>query len=132
MRTLKEVYDAVEAGSAGVLEREGYCEYYSVSSNTDVSILTVPTGQSFVILKVCVTGAAEHWSLRLQRDPTDKILVLGGAVRVDAINSGNNSIMLDFPDRCVVVESGETIKLYNTNNTASLRCQMIGYFYDVP
>jgi hypothetical protein len=37
----------------------------------------------------------------------------------------------DFPDTCVVVNGGETLKVVNTSNYPAL-ATVIGYFYNVP
>jgi hypothetical protein len=37
----------------------------------------------------------------------------------------------DFPDRCVVVNAGETLKVVNDESSA-LKVMIVGYFHDVP
>ena len=37
----------------------------------------------------------------------------------------------DFPDRCVVVNAGETLTATNTNTNVQLTMTLVGYYYDV-
>jgi hypothetical protein len=40
--------------------------------------------------------------------------------------------MRDFPDRCVVVDQGDTLKIVDEHPTDDIQFTIIGNFYDVP
>ena len=132
MKTLDQIYDTA---SAGVLEREGYCRSFGVVGTEN--IFTVPVGKRFVLLKFQGHSTPDDsldWTL-VASDPTagDTILIWGMA-RLD----GSNAVVgrqytdwWDFPDRCVVVEENQTLKLV-TGTSTTVESAIIGYFYDAP
>jgi hypothetical protein len=128
MKTLQQVYDAA---SAGINEREGFCQYFEVPEDSNQVLLTVPAGKRFVLLKLHArNGPTDIWSLTVNDN-----LFIDGTITDDGYQTGSVSgeIMKfthDFPDRCVVVDAGQTLKAVNDYST--LEITIIGYYYDVP
>ncbi len=123
MRTLGEIYDAA---SGGINEREGYCKCLEVPAQTTETILTVPTGKRFVLLKLQAKCSNPYsWTLTVD----DNILFDGNIYyRGDKDSLGYWD---DFPDRCVVLNEGEVLKAVCTSTSFPLMVVLIGYFYDV-
>jgi hypothetical protein len=120
MRTLDEIYEAVNASASAVLQREGYLKYVSVPPDSNETFFTVPDGKRFVMLKLFMRQNVgtltvddqvliEHWYLADNYGITDA----------------------DLPDGCVVVNAGETLKAENTGQQGAT-ITIVGYFYDVP
>jgi hypothetical protein len=125
MKTLDEIY---QAASAGIQQREGFCEYFNIAENTTETILTAQPGKRFVLLKLQVVRNSDDWRL-IVSDPVegDKRLMRGMATRY----SNTESVYwIDFPDRCVTVDTDQTLKMVNEAGIL-LPTQVIGYFYDV-
>lgn len=138
MKTLQEIYDAVVSQGSGVSQREGDCRSIAVSGNSTETLFTVEAGKRFVLLKLY----AHHTdSLVYSRDwrltVNDIELIHGRIVRGGGelvLGSGWEYIYKleqDFPDRCVVVNAGETLKVVNLH-AGTLYMTLIGYSYDVP
>jgi hypothetical protein len=123
MKTLDEIYDAVVEGSSGVSEREGYCQSFEVDANSTLTLLTVPTGKRLVFLNLNNNGSP--YNLRLTVNDT-LFIDLGGLGWYPSAPG----LYKDFPDRCVIVDEGATLKCINTY-FSSLKVTIIGYFYDV-
>ena len=89
--------------------------------------MTVPAGKKFVILKL-ITAFAHDEVLeykRLWQLTIDDVFFIDGKI--------NDAMPQDFPDRCVVVDEGKTLKFvwpvgYPTK-TAYLT--VVGYYYDI-
>lgn len=129
MKTLDEIY---QAASGGINEREGYCQTFSEISEAQI-FLTVPTGKRFVLLKLYVVSSNRtDWSLTVN----DNLLIDGKINFFEHehetnLNNGHlhYRYIHDFPDRCVVVNSGETLKFVPSSFVSNIT--LIGYFYDV-
>ncbi len=129
MKSLDEVYNAV---TSGMFNREGYCQYFTVTGGSaGTQILTVPAGRRFVLRKLYVQhsndGYNDHWHLTAGGTSVE-----GRWLRPESTSSGAQ-FMHDFPDGCVVVNAGETLTAYK--ETPYYDCTMnilvIGYFHDV-
>lgn len=118
-----------------VEEREGYCKPFVVPPDSNVTILTVPDGNNFVLLKLHAShGEDAHelsWSLKVDGNPLfdDYFNVIGTRPRETVITEVHHT-MHDFPDRCVVVKCGQTLEAVNSSDSKSLHITLIGYFYD--
>ena len=126
MKTLQEVYDAA---SAGVLEREGYCEQIGVNAGASTEVFTVPAGKMFVLRKLVVGHMSLYWSLRVQ-GASERTILWGEVCSIDGITWDTVRTLLDFPDRCVVVKAGETLKVHSHSPPGTV--SIIGYFCDAP
>ena len=117
MKTLDEIYEAV----IGVSQREGHIinEYVPPSTTTD--FLPVPPGKQFVLLKLYF----ESPHLVLMKDSEELV----GSTYFQ--NVSNGSTCEDFPDRCIVVEAGKTLKVENAHSSG-WHATIVGYFCDVP
>lgn len=123
MKTLDEIYDAVIAGSSGISEREGYMQHFEVDPCSSETFFTVPTGKQFVLMKV-------HFDL------PDTSLTVNDNLLIDSsyfreMPTGVHATV-DFPDMCVVVNTGQTLKVVNDYEFGSRKATIVGYFYDVP
>ena len=122
MNTLDQIYDAA---TSNVSEREGYCTTVIESGGTPTNILTVPTGKRFVVLKTYVKNLTDPaydngWELKV-----DTRLFIDGVI-VDI----TGETQFEFPDRCVVVNAGETLKFSIKNDTHDVLMTVIGYYYN--
>jgi hypothetical protein len=121
MHTQDEIYHAVETASSGISQREDYCQYIQFDTASH-NILTVPTGKRFVVLRLYA---------QMTDDPHAWKLTVNGDTLIDGKVSWDSTFVHDFPDRCVVVEEGETLVGTNTNPYGHpLNLHLIGYFYD--
>ena len=130
MKTLDQIYDAVNAASCGVGEREPYSKYFWLRSpnlhpGSDTAEIDVPPGKRLVILMLHMFGGSNHWRL----DIDDTIWFYGAIVMA---RSSEETYLLEFPDRCMAVDGGHTLKIRNTHTSADINCFVVGYFYDVP
>jgi len=121
-----------------VEEREGYCKPFVVPPDSNATIVVVPDGKNFVLLKLHVSrgssAIALDWSLVVNGNPLfdDYFSVIG--TRPSGTSGALTSIqqtMHDFPDRCVVVKSNQTLEAINSNEFRPLNITLIGYFYEV-
>ncbi len=124
MKTLDQVYNAA---TSSVSEREGYCTTVIESGGSPTDILTVPSGKRFVLLRLYVKNLADPahddgWQLKV-----DTSLFIDGVI-VDITEERQ----FDFPDRCVAVNSGKTLKLYTKDDDYDILMTVIGYYYDTP
>ena len=93
-----------------------------VPAGDEQTLYTVESGKRFVILKLFGSGPG-LWSLKVN----DQIIINGlDGFAVDEV------FAWDFPDRCVVAEAGETIKLVNDHGFQRVQVNIAGYFYEVP
>ena len=138
MHSLEDIYSAIGTASSGVFEREGYCEYHTVAGTTTATIFTVPAGKCFILLKLHLHAPLHlsnfAWKV-IASDPLDgETTLLNGTAANDKRDQNiatRFTYWWDFPDRCVVVTEGQALNIVN-NNTGTLGCHIIGYFYDVP
>jgi hypothetical protein len=130
MKTLQEVYDAA---SSGINEREGHIQHIGTEANTSEDILTVQAGKRFVLLRLNLwfagsSHAMPNWYLAVNGTPW-----LRGYITYAGYNGGIvDTAIHDFPDRCLVVNAGETLTIVNTQGIHRMDTQIIGYFYNVP
>ncbi len=131
MKTLNEIYNAVIAGSSGVSERQGYWQDVNVPGFNSSDILTVPTGKQFVLLKVTMRGNAT-------KPNTFSISLTDGSFSMNSLymryygDATNNGFCYeDFPDGCVVVNAGSTLRAIN-NDSFFERVKIVGYYRDAP
>ena len=134
MKTLDQIYEAINSSAAGTTEREGYCRYLVAAPYTTDTLFTVDPGQRFTLLKfygrVPDCDHLGKWSLTVD----DNTIIPGGSVHF-SIELGPNTSQtrhwFDFPDRCVVVRAGQILKVVNSSNQ-NVPFVLIGYFYDAP
>ncbi len=114
MKTLDDIYNIA---SSGIAEREGYIQCFEFTGSISAETLfTVPTGKRFVLLKLAWID--EFDDLTVNDDPFVDLNIFG-------------TYLADFPDRCVLVDENETLKLVKSSNTTTHKVCIIGYFYDV-
>ncbi|MHC4641628.1 MAG: hypothetical protein ACYS32_08285 [Planctomycetota bacterium] len=132
------VHDTI---TSNLLERQGYCRTFVVPADTNQVIFTVPDGKRFVLLRLYVAPdywlwhpMFENWNLTVD----DELFINNRINRIE-INgdpafpagvSDNYKYVHDFPDRCAVVNDGETLTATN-NGEEEFSSTIIGYFYDV-
>lgn len=114
MKTLDDIYNIA---SSGIAEREGYIQCFEFTgSGSAETLLTVPTGKRFVLLKLAWTDQYDD-------------LTVNDNLFVDLYIFG--TYLADFPDRCVLMNANETLKLVKSGDAGTHRVCIIGYFYDV-
>jgi len=114
MKTLDDIY---KIASSGIAEREGYIQCFEFEGASSAeTLLTVPTGKRFVLLKAAWTDQYDDLTVN------DNLLV-------DLYVFG--TYLADFPDRCVLVNENKTLKLAKSGDPGTHRVCIIGYFYDV-
>jgi hypothetical protein len=125
MHTLDEVYNAVSSMSPSMSQREGYSKFHSCTPGGGTTILTVPAGGRFVLRKLWVRNSSDSWDIS------------GGPncyLHPTILHTNDGTVrdrMWDFPDACVVVESGNSLT-FNNQTGGSIYTMFMGYFYDVP
>jgi hypothetical protein len=129
MTSLDKIYDAVNTGSCGVAEREGFCGHWHVGTGATQNVMTVPAGKNFVLLKLTASTSEwniikTQWDLTLNDQPW-----ISGQFSYFSTSEGRHT--WDFPDRCVVAHEGDVVKFVNTTGYM-MYPTVIGYFYDVP
>lgn len=127
MKTLNEIYDAV----IGVSQREGYIGHFDLPDDSNVVCFIVPAGKQFVLLNL--TFRYDGSTSRRKAYLTVNGNFLTGYPYLRSYTDPVNMIQsyADFPDRCVVVNSGETLKVVNGESSA-LKVMIVGYFHNVP
>lgn len=123
MKTLDEIYDAVVAGSSGVAERQGYMKHDHLGSGNYHIFFTVPAGKKFVLLKLYWNTSSDFISLTVNDNLFIDNTFFGKSSETGTTHE-------DFPDRCVVVNAGETLKVVN-NSGVNLETTIVGYFFDI-
>jgi len=114
MKTLDDIYNVA---SSGIAEREGYIQSFEFEgANAAETLLTVPTGKRFVLLKLAWTDEFDD-------------LTVDDSLFVDLNIFG--TYLADFPDRCVLMNANETLKLVKSGDAGTHRVCIIGYFYDI-
>ena len=114
MKTLDEIYDAAAAGAS---EREGYISHIDTMPSSSTTLFVVPTGKKFVLLKMALGG----WQMYLTKNGG----FLTGGEYIVAMDRG-----IDFPDRCVVLNEGDSLGIVNPH-TSELKVMIVGYFFDI-
>ena len=131
MRTLDEIYEAAKRSPVEL--REALSEYVLVGPQNSEEVYEVPAGKRLVILQVHadLTDSPTSWDLYTGNDD---VLINGRIAKVNT-SSIIYQFWHDFPDRCVVVEAGETLSVRNRYGGAStqpnLHLTVVGYTYDV-
>ena len=127
MKTLDEIYDAV----IGVSQREGYIGHFALPAKSNVVCFIVQAGKQFVLLNL--TFRYDSSASRRKAYLTVNGNFLTGYPYLRSYTDPTNMIQsyADFPDRCVVVNAGETLKVVNDESSA-LKVMIVGYFHDVP
>ncbi len=114
MKTLDDIYNIA---SSGITEREGYIQCFEFTGASSAeTLLTVPTGKRFVLLKLAWTDEFDD-------------LTVNDNLFVDLNVFG--TYLADFPDRCVLVDENETLKLVKSPNIGTHKGCIIGYFYNI-
>jgi len=127
MKTLDEIYDAV----IGVSQREGYIGHFALPAKSNVVCFIVQAGKQFVLLNL--TFRYDDSASRRKAYLTVNGNFLTGYPYLRSYTDPTNMIQsyADFPDRCVVVNAGGTLKVVNDESSA-LKVMIVGYFHDVP
>lgn len=97
-------------------EREGFFKQFSEPVAGVYPILTVPEGKKFVLLQI----NAYNSGFCIIAD--SKIVIDGQALFSTVARASH-----DYPDRCVVFESGQVLEL---SKPAGGYYQIVGYFYN--
>jgi hypothetical protein len=114
MKTLDDIY---KIASSGITEREGYIQSFEFEGASSAeTLLTVPTGKRFVLLKAAWTDQYDD-------------LTVDDNLFVDLYAFSTH--LADFPDRCALVNANETLKLLKSGNSGTHRVCIIGYFYNI-
>jgi hypothetical protein len=119
MKTLDEIYDAVTEGASGIAEREGYMKCVLMDPCSTYTFFTVPAGKCFVLLKVNM-GYGISLTVDDQLFIGQRSFWLESEIRSTA----------DFPDRCVLVNAGKTLKAVNAYSS-TFDVAIVGYFFDI-
>jgi hypothetical protein len=128
MKTLNEIYDAVNAGS----QREGHLYHVDVNSYSTSTLFTVQEGKQFVLLSLTFRYDLNERKRNAYLTVNNNFLT--GYPYLRSYTEPEPKItqsFADFPDRCVVVNAGGTLKVVNYENSL-LRAMIVGYFHDVP
>jgi hypothetical protein len=132
MKTLDEIYDAV----IGVSQREGHLQQVDVDPCSTYTFFTVTAGKQFVLLNLtfCYDSASKkraYLTVKKTVNENDNFLTGYPYLRSYTDPAGMVQSYADFPDRCVVVNSGETLKVVN-GESSPLKVMIVGYFHNVP
>lgn len=108
-------------------EREGFCKLIVIIGEDPVPVLTVPEGKCFVLLQLNANG---QW-FKIKVNGTN---IIDGKLIISPANANGSTDVLshDFPDRCVIVNSGETLTVEDSfpSGTWNVNLNIIGYFYN--
>jgi hypothetical protein len=129
MKTLNEIYDAV----IGVSQREGYIRHFDLPADSNMACFIdgiVPAGKQFVLLNLTFRYDSAL-KKRAYLTVNDNFLTGYPYLRSYTDTEGVIQSYADFPDRCVIVNAGETLKVVN-NESSALKAMIVGYFYNVP
>ncbi len=119
MVTLTQIYEAV---NGGVAQRQGFSRSLDVEGVTTQTLVTVPAGKEFVLLKLyaCDTGGGA-WQLT-----SDSDLLLDGHI-TNKSYADRFGYVHDFPDRCVVVDAGKSLNAVGLMSPNTVHMTVIGY-----
>lgn len=123
MKSLDQVYSA---GTSLLAEREGYCQSFRNISTSGQTLFTVPAGKRFVLLRIY--SVYDKWELKVNESR-----FIHGYITWFSNSSSASHVQrtwVDFPDRCAVVDAGDTLKVAATSGTQP-HVAVVGYFYDV-
>jgi hypothetical protein len=128
MKTLNEIYDTV----IGVSQREGCLQQVNVDPCSTYTVFTVQAGKQFVLLNL--TFRYDNSTLKRKAYLTVNDIFLTGYpyLRSYTDTASYTQSFADFPDRCVVVNAGETLKVVNDESSSALKVMIVGYFHNVP
>lgn len=108
---------------------EGYCECMETAEDSNQAVFTVALDKQFVLRKLYVihkqNSLYDYWHLAAG----DNVLIDGSVINTGGARLGIH----DFPDNCVIVDAGETLRIVNemdVDGTYILKTTMIGYFRD--
>jgi hypothetical protein len=121
MKTLDEIYNVVVAGSSDISQREGRIDHNDVAARSSITLFTVQTGKQFVLLKMVLHSPEMKMYL------TKNGNFLTG--RYYTCTADGNTFM-DFPDRCVVLNAGDSLGIKNESSSAG-KAMVVGYFCNV-
>jgi hypothetical protein len=115
----KIVYAIEHLPDAAEHQKRGFHKVLEVPPVSEALILIVPRGQKFTLRKLYVYAPSyNNWQLE-----TDYDVFLNGQI------SAMGDLMHDFPDKCVNVHSGQTLKANNFCQNYPLKLTVVGYFY---
>jgi hypothetical protein len=130
MKTLDEIYDAV----IGVSQREGYIGHFGLPADSNVVCFIdgiVPAGKQFVLLNLTFRYDDSANLRKAYLTVNGKFLTGYPYLRSYTDTTSKIQSYADFPDRCVVVNAGEMLKVVN-NEPSALKVMIVGYFHNVP
>jgi len=130
MTALDQIHDTI---TSHLSERQGYCRAFVLSADSNQVIFTVPEGKCFVLLSLLrgAWGVGCPWPepceppLNWNLTVDDDLFINDSA---SFLVTENERVTLNFPDRCAVVNAGETLRATGNNG---LSLTIVGYFYDV-
>jgi hypothetical protein len=120
MKTLSEIYDAVIAGSSGLSQREGYIDHNDIGPGGSATLFTVAAGKQFVLLKMVLSDSAMYLT-------KNGNFLTGKSYTYSAPEA---KTFMDFPDRCVVVNAGDSLGIKNGSASPG-KAMVVGYFCNV-
>ena len=103
---------------------EGFCRCFIVDSEESETLLVVPEGKSLVLLKCYAYVEFGEGSAPWKLTVDDKFFIdgwFGWLIMEDG-----------FPDGCVVINAGETLKVVRGSAGDLMRITLVGYFRNVP
>ena len=117
----------ISAPLFAVEEREGFYKMVTMpafTGPTDITVLTVPAGKRFVLLQIL----GDSWAIESIK--IDEEVVLPERL-LNTVSVGSRPH--NFPDRCFVLEEGQSLILTKTDTTDSSPdsyFSFVGYFYN--
>jgi len=104
-------------------EREGFSKLIEVTEHVeDIHFLTVPEGKKFVLLQI----GSNSDDLEITADST--VVINSNAILIERTSSHAGIMSHNYPDRCVVFESGQVLAIKDIWPGALI--QIVGYFYN--
>lgn len=126
-------------------QRDGYSGSFVVDANS-MDLIEVPAGRCYVILRLYAKvqdfeppwfeyweGMASYWRLTL-----DGELFLDEYSLKDPYRGAGTGVYVgdfvreDFPDKCVIVNGGQTLEISKPAEVERINITLIGYFCDMP
>lgn len=140
VESLDRIYEAVGSISdvPAVEQREGFCKSLEVAGDSNEIVLVVSEGEQFILRKLYAIGGLNNaewttqWFLAV-----DNNLFIDGKINYFGWEEKNAShkeicrFVHDFPDKCVVVDAGQTLQAFNGHSWEPLQITVIGYFYNI-
>jgi len=120
MKTLNEIYDAVTASSSGISQREGYINHLDIVSGGSAALFTVAAGKQFVLLKMVIHSPEMYLT-------KNSNFLTGKYYTCNVIINSQQKTFMDFPDRCVILNAGESLGIRN-GSTSTQAAMVVGYF----